>query len=129
MENEITFRWINGFEASQEDWDRIENIMLARGWMKLNPNTSRILVAEKDGAIAGFVCLQLVPHVEPLFVAPSFRGTGLAETLSDKLIAFMHESAARGWMAVASDSTVAKLCEKQGMHKIESPVYVYVEGQ
>src|ERR1700688_2845981 len=70
MDKDITFRWIDGWNATPEEWERIEEILVARGWMVLNPNTSRILVAEKGDVLAGFAILQLVPHVEPLFVAP-----------------------------------------------------------
>lgn len=125
MSDDTRFRWINGTDATAEDWDRIEGILAARGWMSLNRPTSRILVAEDaDGALLGFVVLQFIPHTEPLWVAPSQRGTGLAEQLADKIIEFMVEIGARGWVAVADSPVAAQLCEKVGMTKLESPVYV-----
>lgn len=124
-EVEVNFRWINGPECSDADWDRIEAILAARGWMSLNRLTSCILLAEAaDGTLLGFSVLQMVPHVEPLWVKPSMRATGLAESLADKMIAFMVGMRARGWMAVADNPVAAKLCEAHGMTKVESPVYV-----
>jgi hypothetical protein len=127
MDTDITFRWIEGWNATPEEWERIEKILTARGWMVLNPNTSRILVAEQDEMLAGFVILQMVAHTEPLFVAPKFRGTELAAELSDRLIQFMHDCKARGWMAIASNSIVAAECERKGMKRVTLPVYAYVE--
>ena len=125
MNNEITFRWIDGPAATDEDWDKIEAILAARGWMSLNQNTSRILVAEtSDGKIAGFSCLQLVPHAEPLFVAPSQRGTGLAEELTERMYAFLAEVNVRGFVAIAESRFAEELCERHGMKKVACPVYV-----
>jgi len=125
VKTDACYRWVDGRTASQEDWDKIENILAARGWLSLNRPTTRILVAEDaSGELLGFICLQMVPHTEPLFVRPSQRGTGLAEELADRMLDFMMEIQARGWMVVADNPVAEKLCESRGMVKIESPVYV-----
>lgn len=121
----ITFRWIDGQTASDADWDRIESLLATRGWMSLARMVSRILLAEtSDGKIAGFQVLQLVPHTEPLFVAPSARGTGLAEELTDRMYTFLTEVNVRGFMAVAESKFAEELCEKHGMKQVAYPVYV-----
>lgn len=122
--DDVTFRWIDGPDASTEDWDRIESILAARGWMSLNRPTSRVLIAETDGKLSGFIVLQLIPHSEPLFVSPSARGTGLAEALTDRMYSFLDEVKVRGFMAVADSKFAEELCEKHGMQKVASPVYV-----
>jgi hypothetical protein len=120
-----TYRWVDGPTATDEEWDKIEGILASRGWMSLNRPTTRILVADDaDGSLLGFICLQMVPHTEPLFVRPSQRGTGLAETLADKMLEFMLSIQARGWMVVADNPIAAELCESRGMVKVESPVYI-----
>lgn len=125
MTDALTFRWIDGPVATDDDWDKIEHILAARGWMSLNRNTTRILVAETpDGKIAGFQTLQLVPHTEPLFVAPSQRGTGLAEELTERMYAFLTEVHVRGFVAIAESRFAEELCEKHGMKKVACPVYV-----
>ena len=125
--DELTYRWIDGVMASDEDWDRIDSIISLRGWIALNKNTSRILVAEdKNGKLAGFICLQLLPHTEPLFVSPAYRATGLAETLADHMYDFMESVHARGWMVVAESEFAEKLCAERGMNRIASPVFVRV---
>lgn len=121
----ITTRWIDGPVATEDEWDRLEGILAARGWMSLNRNTTRILVAEDEhGTLLGFYCLQLFPHAEPLWTAPSQRGTGLADQLADMMLSFLVEVRARGWMIVADSPYAAKMCEARGMRKLESPVYV-----
>ena len=125
MDQDFTYRWID-WSSSPQDWERIDEVIAKRGWMKLSPYFSRILIAEDGDRLAGIAVLQMIPHTEPLFVAPEYRGTGLAGELSDQLIGFMHETSARGWMAVASNDIVAKECERQGMIQVKLPVYAYV---
>ena|ERR1035437_8347136 len=123
----IEYRWVDGPTATAEDWDRVESILAARGWMSLNRATSRILIAEApgpDGRLLAFVVFQLIPHLEPLWIAPSVRGTGLAEELSDRIIRFMVENGARGWISVADSPFAEKLCEREGMVRVSSPVYI-----
>ena len=96
--------------------------------MALNRNTTRILVAEEEGELAGFLPLQLLPHTEPLWVKPSKRGSDIAVTLADKMVEFLTEMQVRGFMVVADNPFAAKICESHGMVKLESPVYVKVGG-
>jgi len=123
----VRYRWVGGREASAADWDAIEAVLAARGWMSLNRQTCRIRVAEQDGVIVGFSVFQWLPYCGPLYVAPSHRGTGLAEQLSDDTIGFLEECNARGWIAVADSPFAKKLCEAHGMTRLESPVYTMGE--
>lgn len=127
MSDEVKFRWIDGPTATQEDWERIDAILATRGWMALNRLTSRILVAERDGALDGFIVLQMVAHTEPLWVAPSSRATGLAEELSRRMFQFMHEVDARGFVVVAESRFAEVLCEAYKMKRVASPVYVWLQ--
>lgn len=126
MDEKVSYRWMNGWEASDAEWERIESILAARGWMSLNRNSSRILVAEdwKTAELIGFLCLQMVPHTEPLYVRPSARATGVAEELANRMVEFLTEVHARGWFVVADSEHARKLCEERGMKRIENPVYV-----
>lgn len=122
---DVNYRWVDGPTATAEEWERIEGILTTRGWMSLNRPTSRVLIAEDtDGALLGFIVMQLVPHTEPLWVLPSKRASGIAEELADQMLTFMVSVQARGWMVVADNPAAAKLCEQRGMSKVESPVYV-----
>jgi len=127
---ECTYRWLDGpdmdtpYRATEAEWSKIDEILAARGWMSLNRQTTRIRIAEGPGGqIAGFLVLQLVPHTEPLWVAPSQRGTGVAERLADDMVKFLDESAVRGFMLVADSDHAAKLAEDRGMKMLDRPVY------
>ena len=119
----VTYRWIDGVSASQEEWDRIEAICATRGWASLNRPTSRILVAEMDDTLVGFHCLTLFPHAEPQWVTPSQRGKGVSEELAERMMEFLAEVRVRGFMVVADNPFAEELCKRHGMQRITSPVY------
>src|SRR5208283_1618022 len=109
---------------TEEDWARIDSILELRGAPPLNRPTTRILVAEDEsGKLGGFICMCLLPHIEPMWIAPSERGTGLAEELTNQMDKFLREVQVIGFFVVADNPFVVRLCEKFGMERIESPVY------
>lgn len=119
----IEKRWLQG-----EDLKVLAPVIHARGWGPFNPYLTRALCAfEKQGdgteALVGFVVLQMIPHTEPLYVDPEHRGTGLAEELSEEIVAFLRENQVRGWIAIAESPHSAILCEKNGMNLVPFPVY------
>lgn len=120
----VGYRWLDGPSASQEEWDKIDDILAARGWSSLNRPTTRILIAEVDGELAGFHVFQLYPHAEPQWVRPRFRGTEISTTLADKMLEFMMDIKVRGFMVIADSEFAVALCEQRGMVRLESPVYV-----
>jgi len=126
--SEITYRWVDGRDASEEDWERVESLLAAKGWMSLNQSTSRILMAEDaSGTLLGFHVFQLIPYCGPLYVKPSARGTGVAEELADKMLTFLIDVQARGWLVTAESAHAEKLCVERGMKRVESPVYVMMD--
>lgn len=126
ISSNITYRWIDGPTCSQEDWDAIDEKLAARGWMSLNRHLSRARIAECDGKIVGIYCLQHVPHVEPLIVDRSTRGTGVAQQLADDMQEYLTEHNARGFMAICEHPIAAQMCEARGMVKVPYPVYMSV---
>jgi GNAT superfamily N-acetyltransferase len=129
--DEIRFEWIDGPDnergtrpATREEWEQIDDICAIRGWASLNRVLTRILVAWRGEKIVGFHVMQFWPHLEPLFVVPSERGTGLAEQLADRMVEFVTEAKARGWIVIADSPYAKKMCEDRGMTKIKSPVYI-----
>jgi hypothetical protein len=130
-DNEITFEWIDGPDAkdaprpaTHAEWDAIDEVCAARGWMSLNRTLTRVLVAKRGEEIVGFHVMQLVPHTEPLYVAPAERGTELAASLADQMVEFMLSVKARGWLVIADSPHAKKMCEERGMTKVKSPVFM-----
>jgi Acetyltransferase (GNAT) family len=127
----ITYKWLDGPSLTDAEWAReteaIDRVIEARGWMRLNKNTSRIRIAEDaDGKLAGFYIFQMIGHAEPLYVRPSMRGTEVADRLADDMEKWLLETDARGWVLMADSPITAKMAEKRGMVRVESPVYVKV---
>jgi GNAT superfamily N-acetyltransferase len=123
--SDVTYRWIDGPTATEEEWERIDKILEARGWMALNRATSRILVAEDPhGILSGVFTFQLIPHTEPMWVSPAYRGTDVAAQLADRMLEFLRENQARGWMIVADNPIAARMCEERGMRRVHAPVYM-----
>ena len=126
MDNEVTYRWIDGPTATQAEWDAIDAKLAARGWMSCNRMLTRIRVAERNGHIVGLFIMQHLPHVEPLVVDRREYGTGVAEHLANDMHEFLTEIHARGYIAICEHPVAAKMCEERGMVKVHYPVYVSV---
>lgn len=69
-----------------DEWAALAPIFRELGG-RLPPEGSSIAVAEDGSQIVAFLVLQFVPHAEPLWIAPDYRGKaswrrllGLAET-------------------------------------------------
>ena len=124
--SEVTYRWISGPDCSAEEWERLDTILQAQGWMAWNKETTMVRVAEKSGEFVAFYAFQLFPHAEPLWVKEEYRGNGIADKLADDMVAWLDEINARGWMAIADNPVAAKMCEARGWKKLEAPVYVAV---
>lgn len=126
ISSNVTYRWVDGRDCSQEDWDAIDEKLASRGWMSLNRWQTTIQIAERDGKIVGVYCLQLIPHVEPLLVDRAEFGTGVADMLANNMAEFLEEKHARGFMAICENPVAAKMCEARGMVKVPYPVYMSV---
>ena len=120
----ITYRWIDGPTCTDRDWAAVDSILESQGWMPLNRDTSRVYLAEQDGEIAGLSVLQLMPFAGPLWVKKRLRVTGVTDKLADDTIGWLCETRARGWFVVADSPHVPRLCERHGMRRINSPVYI-----
>ena len=105
------------------DLEALKPTIQAHGWLPLNPMTACAFVAFQAGKIIGFVCQNPIPHVEPLFVDPQYRGTGLAGELVEKMVDFLYEVEAPAAYIVANSAFSAKLAEAYGMEKVDQPVY------
>ena len=119
----VKYRWLES--PTQEEWLAIDSLLEKYKWMSLSPDFSKVEVAELDsGEIVGISCVQAVPMCGPLLVLPKYRGAGIAEKLANDTISSLRGMNARGWIVIAESPHVPKLCEAQGMRKLDSPVFV-----
>lgn len=133
MNNSITYRWLEPSNDSRF-LDHIDGLIALRGWTPLPSRstygaTHRILAAfEQDHfnneSIVGWHVIQFITHPEPLWVHPAFRGSKVAAELSSRVFDLLLTSNCRGFMVVADNPVAVQLCERYGMRRVESPVYV-----
>lgn len=117
----VNFRWIGGGEL-----DRLKPVMESYGWTPLDPVFSKALIAEDEsGKIIGFDVLQVVLRPEPLWVEPKHRRgeEDLAMQLATRMADHLKECGCAYWEIRAKSPFVARLCEANGMTKLEDPTF------
>ena len=77
-----------------------------------------------DGTIIGFAFAQLMPHAEPIYVDPNWRGIGIAEELARRVVEKIESTGAQRFVAVAQGTFAEELCKKMGMRAVLGVVYV-----
>lgn len=115
----MTYRWLEGPEAIEE----LEGFIAAQGWTPLNATYTRALAAYDGATIVGFITLQMVGFVGPLYVSPGNRDGSISGELSERMHGFLKEVEAKGYLAVCDNPAAAKICRKHGMQEVKSPVY------
>ena len=77
----MTFR-----DLPPDEWGKVEPIFKQHGVTVPAETQGLITVAEEDGAIVGFVVLQLQPHLEPIWVDEAHRHTGVWRQLAESAL-------------------------------------------
>jgi len=113
----MTLEWLKG-----EDLGVLAPIIEQEGWTPL-PSSAMALAAFDENGLAGFHVLRLHPHAEPLWVRPDLRVGQVAFKLAAEMFNFLQETKSPV-MVIADSPVVAKMCEKFGMRKVDSPVYI-----
>ena len=111
-------RWL-----TQEQTIALDPIIRAHGWVPLNPELSRVLAAFDGEQMVGFIALNCIPHIEPLYVSTSHRGTGIAEELVSRMVAFLYEVDCPAAYVIADNPVSEKLAKAHGMERVDVPVY------
>lgn len=117
-ETALEFKWLH-----DDELDVLEPIIRSRGWVPLNKGIAAAYVAYDHGQIVGFVALNCIPHVEPLWVSNERRGTGLAEELVNSMVEFLFSVQCPAAYIVADSPASARLAELHGMERVNVPVY------
>lgn len=122
----MTYEWLTD--------DQIEELvnpdLARRGMATLNLNpaspTCRVLGAWEDGRLIQSFTIQLFPVLGPMLKHDNLhRDNGeVSRTLANKMQEMLDEANARGYMVVADNPVTGRLCERHGMTRVVSPVYV-----
>lgn len=123
----VTFRWLSNFEIE----NLVNPAMERRNWAALNINstlpTCKVIGAfAEDGSLVEFFALQLYPILGPMLRTDNEARDGgdTSRTLANLMQAFLEESNARDFMAIANSPMTERLCSRFGMEKLSVPVYV-----
>ena len=114
----ITFRWLE-----RERIQLVAPTIAAHGWPPLNPELSTVLAAFDGEYLIGFMVMECVPHVEPLWVSAAYRGRGIPLALVTQMVDFLYSVNAPIAYMVANSPYSEELARAYGMTKIEKPVY------
>jgi hypothetical protein len=99
------------------EWERLLPIYATVNADVPDPDVAHVVVAEDADQIVGMLVLQLIPHLEPLWVAPAHRHTRLWHDLSTAMLATL--PAGLTFYTFSSRPAIAKLAARIGM--VEQP--------
>ncbi len=121
----MDYRWL-----TDEEVETLVNPGIQRhGWAMLNLPTCRVLGAFDDaGTLVESLAIQLHPLLGPLMRHDNTQrdnGTTSRE-LTRKMEEYLEETQARGWMVIADHPVTERLCERHGMTRVVSPVFLQV---
>ena len=102
--------------------EQLEPICAANNWAL---PTGKAVVAKEDGKIIGFVAMQLLPHLEPIFVSKEHRGSGLADTLCEVAAADLELSGINHFMSlIRNDQSKRLAVDVLKMQPVEGSIYL-----
>lgn len=107
-----------------DNLDALLPVLKQAGMALAYPQLAEPIVAKVNGEIVGFAFAQLLPHLEPVYVLPLFRGTGIAEELVRRAMAIIEKTGAERYMCVAQNPFAEKLCKQLGMRAVLGTLYV-----
>ncbi len=113
--------------ADDPRWEEFDGYHAERGIDPPDRRLAKVACATDSAGRSSFYCLQPKMFAEPLVLHPAHRGapgvlinlTAMIEVLVEQLVAVSQYV-----YIVASTESVAKMCEANGMQRVEAPVYV-----
>lgn len=84
------------------------------GWDVPYPKMTSAEICIVDGKIIGLSLVSLQPSMGPLWVAPNYRGTGVAEHLADRSIQTAQQAGMKQYVVQTKSDTVRKICRERG---------------
>ena len=113
------------FESpAQGDIEALAPALRQAGMTIAYPHLAEPIVAKFHDEIIGFAFAQLLPHCEPIWVNPNWRGMGLAEELARRVVEKIELTGAKRFMCVAQNQFAERLCEEMGMKRVVGVLYV-----
>ena len=111
---------VNTRVLPSEEWPRLQGVLEAEGGRLPDPATAQIVVHEAQGEIIGFLVVQLVPHLEPIWVHPDYRGKGLVSSLVNAGRSLLGSGE---FFAFSPNRAMGALATKEGLTPLPWTVY------
>lgn len=108
-----------------KELQRLNPILEERGWPMPSEQCSIAIIGEENGELCGFAIIQLLPHLEPVWVRTDQRGTGLADSIVTLAAGQLESMNIQHWVSVIRNDQSKRLAESIGM--VPSPGEVYVK--
>jgi hypothetical protein len=83
-----------------------------------DPQLSAIYAAFDGGRVVGFHVLQYVPHAEPMWINPDYRGQVNWREFQRGIESLFSASEGGSYYIFPSDERVAKMCKRGGMEEV-----------
>ena len=103
------------------EWPRIADVFTAQGTTLPDPDSAHIIVLERLDTdafrdIVGFIVIQLVPHLEPVYVKKAFRGTEAFKDLAKAAISLFPPG--EQFYAFAPNQNIEQMALSVGLVKL-----------
>lgn len=114
----LTYRQLPSYE-----WGKLQEQFEKHGGGLPRPDLAKIVVAEDEGRIVGFVVLQLTMHLEPIWLD---EGSKAARHALSRLVHMAEESLPKEsvYYAFSADDHVADLCKAFALEELEYRVFM-----
>lgn len=118
----MTYRWLTPEEIVRD----VNPALASRGWSELNTEVARVLGAFDGDTPVEVFALQLFPFLGPLLrVDNTYRDNGeVSRVLAQEMEDFLAANEARGCLAIADSPVTERLCQRFGMRRLDSPVFI-----
>lgn len=110
-----------------DKWDEVAGAFAHTDEPLPPPEHSVMLVARDGDRIVGVVGLQTLACASPLWVAPEYRGNGIAEALAKRVVEIVGPTGMQG-MVITSNPFVEKLLFSVGMIPLAGAVWRMKDG-
>jgi hypothetical protein len=116
MEGKVEYRFL-----VPEEFELLRPVFEEAGGRLPAPAQAAIYAAIRNNLIVGFHTVQLVPHAEPIWIAPEERGRVSWRRLQEGVESLFDTGGT--YFAFSDNPRMEKLCYKAGMHKVPLQVW------
>jgi hypothetical protein len=106
-----------------EEYEGLRPVFEENGGDLPSPQLSAIFAAFSEDKVVGFHVLQYVPHAEPMWVDPEFRGQVNWREFQRGIESLFDKEEGGSYYIFPSDERVAKMCKRGGMTQVELPAW------